>query len=118
MSETFHVNFSSFGPGALVNAHKNSFPYCDPTQPPGGNNFIKLAFVLCQKAFMQISAVLVQLSLRRGIIKYVSYINTCKNSFHYYDPTLPPGIMILTNLNLYYVRTLSCKFQLFYLSSS
>jgi hypothetical protein len=42
-----------------------------------------------------------------------SYINTFK-SFSFCGPTRPPGPMISTNLLLYYVRHLSCKFQLFW----
>jgi hypothetical protein len=62
MSESFHVNFSFSSPVVLekilnfpyVNTCKNSFPYCDPTQPPrggGGNDFNKLPLLLHHKTF-------------------------------------------------------------------
>jgi hypothetical protein len=84
-----------------------------PHPTAGGNDFIKLAFVLCEKAFMQISAVLALWFLRRRIIyKYML------NSFTYCGVTRPLRVTILINLNLYYVSTLSCKFKLFLLGSS
>jgi hypothetical protein len=57
------------------------FPLLWPHPTPGDQGVTKLAFVLCQRAIMQISAVLAQWFLRRRIIRYFSYINTCKNSF-------------------------------------
>jgi hypothetical protein len=50
--------------------------------------------------------------------KDISYIKIGKNSFPYCGPTPPPGAMILTKLILYYVRKLSCKFQLFRASNT
>jgi hypothetical protein len=37
---------------SYTDKYMNSFPYSGPNQPPGGHDFSKLAFVLCQKAFM------------------------------------------------------------------
>ena len=45
-------------------------------------------------------------------------INICKYSFPYCGPSRPPGIMIRTILNLHYIRKLSCKYDLFWLSGS
>jgi hypothetical protein len=42
-------------------------------------------------------------------------INTCKYAFPYCGPSRPPGTMIWTNLNLHYIRKLSCKYELFWL---
>jgi hypothetical protein len=49
--------------------------------------------------------------------KDISFIKIGKNSFPYCGTTRPPGVMILTNLILYYVRRLSCKFQYFWASN-
>jgi hypothetical protein len=56
--------------------------------------------------------------LEKKILKYFFYINICKNGFPYCGPTLPPGAMILTNLNLHYRRDLPSKFELSWLSGS
>jgi hypothetical protein len=42
----------------------------------------------------------------------VFYANICKHSFPYCGPTQPPGAMILTNINLWYVWKLQNKLQL------
>jgi hypothetical protein len=57
--------------------------------------------------------------MRRRFLKNIlPILNTCKNGFPYCGPIRPPGIMIWINLNLHYVWELSCKFQLFWSSSS
>ena len=45
-------------------------------------------------------------------------INICQYGFPYCGPSRPPGIMMLTILNLHYIRQLSCKYDLFWLSGS
>ena len=45
-------------------------------------------------------------------------VNICKYSFPYCGPSRPPGIMMLTILNLHYIRKLSCKYDVFWLSGS
>ena len=45
-------------------------------------------------------------------------VNICKYSFPYCGSSRPPGIMMLTILNLHYIRKLSCKYDLFWLSGS
>ena len=45
-------------------------------------------------------------------------INICKYSFPYCGPSRRQEIMMLTILNLHYIRKLSCKYQLFWLSGS
>jgi hypothetical protein len=45
-------------------------------------------------------------------------INTCKYGFPYCGPSKAPGTMICTNLNLHYIRKLSCKYELFCLNGS
>jgi hypothetical protein len=45
-------------------------------------------------------------------------INTCKYGSPYCGPSQPPGSMIWTNLNLHFIRKLSCKYELFWLSGS
>ena len=52
--------------------------------------------------------------LEKKIFKDFSYISTCKNGLPYCGPIQPPGAMILTNLNLHYVKKLPCKFELFW----
>ena len=44
--------------------------------------------------------------------------NICKYGFPYCGPFRPPGVMVLTILNLHYIRKLSCKYDLFWLSGS
>jgi hypothetical protein len=56
--------------------------------------------------------------LEKKIFKDFSYINTCKNGFPNYGPTWLPGDMILTNLNLHYIRKFLRKFELSRLSGS
>jgi hypothetical protein len=46
------------------------------------------------------------------------YINICKYSFPYCGPSRLPGTMMWTILNLHYIRKLSCKYDLFWLSGS
>jgi hypothetical protein len=45
-------------------------------------------------------------------------INICKYGFPFCGPTQPPGTMMWTILNLHYIRMLSCKYDLFWLSRS
>jgi hypothetical protein len=45
-------------------------------------------------------------------------INICTNSFPYCGPSRPSGTMMWTILNLHYIRKLSCKYDLFWLSGS
>ena len=45
-------------------------------------------------------------------------INICQYGFPYCGPSRPPGTMMLTILNLHYIRKLSCKYDLFWLSGS
>jgi hypothetical protein len=45
-------------------------------------------------------------------------INICKYGFPYCCPSRLPGAMMWTILNLHYIRKLSCKYYLFWLSSS
>ena len=45
-------------------------------------------------------------------------INISEYGFPYCGPSRPPGTMISKNLNLYYIRKLSCKYDLFWLSGS
>ena len=56
--------------------------------------------------------------LEKKIFKVFSYINTCKNGFPYCGPTQSLEAMILTNLNLHYVKKLPGKIELFWLSGS
>jgi hypothetical protein len=44
-------------------------------------------------------------------------INTCKYGVLYCGPIRPPRTMMWTILNLHYIRKLSYKYELFYLSS-
>jgi hypothetical protein len=46
------------------------------------------------------------------------YINTSEYGFPYCGPSRPPGTMIWRNLNLHYIRKLSCKYDLFWLIGS
>jgi hypothetical protein len=45
-------------------------------------------------------------------------INICKYGFPYCGPSRPQGTMMWTILNLHYIRKLSCKYELFWLSGS
>jgi hypothetical protein len=45
-------------------------------------------------------------------------INICKYCFPYCGPSRPRGTVVLTILNLHYIRKLSCKYDLFWLSGS
>jgi hypothetical protein len=45
-------------------------------------------------------------------------INTCKYGFPYCGPSRPPGTMMWTILNMHYIRKLSYKYDLFWLSGS
>jgi hypothetical protein len=58
------------------------------------------------------------LVFHQKILKDISYVKTSKNSFYYCGPTQLLGVIILTNLILFYVIKLSFKFQLFWRSGS
>jgi hypothetical protein len=45
-------------------------------------------------------------------------INICKYGFPYCGPSGPLGTMMWTILNLHYIRKLSCKYDLFWLTGS
>jgi hypothetical protein len=45
-------------------------------------------------------------------------INICKYSFLYCGSSRSPGTMMWTILNLHYIRKLSCKYDLFWLTGS
>jgi hypothetical protein len=53
----------------------------------------------------------------RRIFFYI-YININEYGFPYCGPSRPPGTMIWRDLNLHYIRKLSCKYDLFWLSGS
>jgi hypothetical protein len=57
------------------------------------------------------------MNLIKLILHYFD-INTSEYGFPYCGPTRPPGTMICRNLNLHYIRKLSCKYYLFWLSGS
>jgi hypothetical protein len=75
MSESFHVNFSSVGPGLLEKKiFKDIFSYVDTCknkkgspfgaqQTPGEHDFIKLAFVLVLEKNLKIVLTVCQLPL-------------------------------------------------------
>jgi hypothetical protein len=50
--------------------------------------------------------------------KIVFNVNACKYGFPYCGPSQPPGTMIWINLNLHYIRKLSCKYELFWFFGS
>jgi hypothetical protein len=70
-----------------------------------GHDFNNLNFVLCQKSLIWNLAFLALWFFRKRF---------WKNSFPFCGPTRPPESMILTNVILYYVRKLSCKFGVFW----
>ena len=45
-------------------------------------------------------------------------IKICKYGFPYCGPSRPPGTKMFTILNLHYIKQLSCKYDLFWLSGS
>jgi hypothetical protein len=51
-------------------------------------------------------------------IKIFFNINICKYGFPYRGPTQSPGTMMWTVLNLHYIRKLSYRYDLFWLSGS
>jgi hypothetical protein len=75
------------------------------------DRYLTLIVAQVRYAFMKISAFLAHWFQK--ILKIFSYISTCKNNFPYCGSIQPLGAMIFTHLLLYYVRMLSCKFQLF-----
>ena len=50
--------------------------------------------------------------------KIFYYKHICKYGFPYCGPSRSPGTMTWTILNLHYIRKLSCKYDLFWLSGS
>ena len=52
------------------------------------------------------------------VLKKKIFFNINTYGFPYCGPSRPPGTMMLTILNLHYIRKLSCKYDLFWLSGS
>ena len=63
---------------------------------------------------------LIEIGLLVLEMKIFFNINICKYSFPYCGPSRPPGIMMLTILNLHYtcIRKLSYEYDLFWLCGS
>lgn len=79
---------------------------------PRGSWFepFKIKSTLLEDATTQVSAFLA-ICFREEVLEFSLYISLCKNSNPYCGPILLPGIMIITSLNLPYLRTLFPKFQ-------
>jgi hypothetical protein len=102
----------------LINICKNSFPYSGPIWPPKAMIFTNLILYMY---YVRNPSCIFHLfwpcgSWEEHFWKHFSYINTCINSFAYCGPTWPPGVIILTNLALHYVRKHWWKFDLYWLS--
>jgi hypothetical protein len=54
------------------------------------------------------------------VLEKIFFFNIDIDGFPYCGPSQPPGAMLLTNLNLHYtwIRKLSSKYELFWLSGS
>ena len=91
---------------------KDFYNIVSPTVASPDHAFYKLAnFYKCQTLSFHF---LTQWFMRKNS-EYLSYISTY-NNFFYCDSIRPLGTIIWTNLNLHYIRNLSCKCELFWLS--
>ena len=61
---------------------------------------------------------LIEIGLLVLEMKIFFIINIYKYTFPYCGPSRPPEIMMLTILNLHYIRKLSGKYDLFWISCS
>jgi hypothetical protein len=117
-----HFNKLAFGPVVLQkniskifsykSSCKNSFLYCGPTRT--SRAMISTNLFRTMSEYFHINFSFCSPLVLEKILKTFSYTSTCKK----FPPSDPPGAMILTNLLLYYIRMLPCKFQLLWPSSS
>jgi hypothetical protein len=119
MSESFHVNLNSSGSVILEKKllqwpHK-FFCFCDYL--PFEQELALYLYNLESRKddLYQVWLQIVCWFWRR---RFIFNINTCKYGFPYCSPSQPLGTMIWTNLNIHYIRKLSCKYDLFWLSGS
>ena len=82
---------------------KNIDPLLWPHIAPGGHNLKKKPFIFTLSG---------SFSGPVALEKIFPYIIICKTLIPYWGPIVPPGVMILTNLNLLYIRNIPYKFQL------
>jgi hypothetical protein len=115
MSENFYVNLNFSGQVVItkrileISFLYNSFPYHGLTRPLGAMVFTTLNLYYVIKLSCEFQYFLAKWFFFRRFLKYIFYINICKN---YCGPTRPTGALILTNFNLQYVWKLPYKLQL------
>ena len=121
ISESFHVNVSSSGSVVLEKKIFKwphpifAFLWLSPLWRGPGPLFEQFIISFTQGWFMPSLIEIGQLVLKKKIF---FNINICKYGFPYCCPSRPLGTMMLTILNLHYIKKLSCKYELFWLSGS
>jgi hypothetical protein len=121
ISESFHVNMTYFGSVVLEKKIFNwpnpifAFMWLSPLWWGPSPLFERFRIPFTKGWFMPS---LIEIGLLVLEKKIFSYINIRKYSFPYCDPFRPPGTMVCTILNPHYIRKLSCKYDLFWLSDS
>jgi hypothetical protein len=87
-------------------------PYCAPTRSPGMMTLSNLSLNYVWMLSCKFQLFSLCGSCDKDFKNIFSNVNKYKNSLPYCGPTWPLGAMLLKNLLVYYVRKLSCKFQL------
>jgi hypothetical protein len=111
MSGSFHINYNFPGPIFYINTYKR-FPLLRPHPTPEGYDFNDLWYTVCLEPTIWFTTFLILWLFRRRFLK-ICHIKIGKNSFPFCGPTRPRGTWFKKNLILYYIRKVSCKFQLF-----
>jgi hypothetical protein len=119
MSESSHVNISLTGSMVLKDKifqwlHQiYVFLWLSPLWRWSGPYFVKFWIPFIQGWFV-LNLIEIGILVEKNIYVLFSLnINTTKYGFPYCDPSWNPESIIWRNLNLHYVKKLSCKYELF-----
>jgi hypothetical protein len=121
ISQSFHVNMTYSGSVFLEKKIFKwphpifAFLWLSPLWRGPGPFFEQFRVPFTQEWFMPS---LIEIGLLVLEKKIYFNISICKYGFPYCGPSRPPGTMMWTILNLHYIRKLSYKYDLFWLTGS
>jgi hypothetical protein len=119
MLESFHVNITYFRSVLLWKDFQMTPPhFCTFVIIPHLKRIWHFIWMIFNSLYPRMICTKFDWKWLAGSGEDFFYINICKYSFPHCGPSRSPGIMIWTNLNLQYIRKLSCKYELFCLSGS
>jgi hypothetical protein len=122
MSESFHVNMSYFGSVVLWISKKIFFNdltnFCIFMIIFPLKRIWPFIWIIYNSLYPRMICTKFDWNWPTGSENFFFDINTSEYGFPYCGPSRPLGTMLWRNLNLHYMRKLSCKYGLFWLIGS